>query len=113
MKNKILWKVYLIWFFRKIVPLMVFQAIVFGIALKIFANNVFVGQVFANAGVAANSGYIEFFKYLVGAFYKSRLVVQFVSLMILGVGALILRDIGRVVLTYLGTFRERAGRNQT
>ena len=87
---------------------MALQAVIVGFALKLFANKVFVGQVFANAGVAANSGYGNFFKYLFEAFFQTRPVVQISVLIILGLGALILRDIGRAILTYSGTF----GRNQ-
>lgn len=110
MRSKILWKIYLIWFFRRIVPLMTLQAIIIGFALKLFANKVFVSQVFANAGVAANSGYGKFFKYLVVAFFQTRPIVQISVLIILGLGALILRDIGRSIMVYVSTFRKR---NQT
>ena len=89
---------------------MILQALIVGIGLKIFADKVFVSQVFANAGVAANAGYIEFFKYLIESFYKIRFVMQLASLFMLGVGALILRDIGRAIMAYAGTFQKR---NQT
>lgn len=107
MKNKILWKVYIIWFFRKILPLMVLQALIVGIGFKIFADKVFISQVLANAGVAANSGYFEFFKYLIEAFYKIRIIMQLAALFILGIGALILRDIVRAIMVYAGTFWKR------
>lgn len=89
---------------------MILQALVVGIGIKIFADKVFVSQVFANAGVAANAGYFEFFKYLVESFYKIRLTMQLASLFILGIGALVLRDIGRAIMVYASTFRQR---NQT
>lgn len=103
MRSKILFKIYFIWFFRRIVPLMVLQAIIFGLALKFFANKVFVANVLVNAGIAANSSYIEFFKYLLGAFFQARLLVQTTILIVLGVGSLILRDVGRAIVAYIRT----------
>src|SRR3989344_2605800 len=103
MRSKILFKIYFIWFFRRILPLMVFQVIVFGFALKLFANKVFVSAVLANAGTAAHSSYGEFFKYLLWAFFQARPATQAIILVGLGVGSLILRDIGRAIVAYIGT----------
>ena len=46
LKNRILWRVYLVWFFRRIVPLIAIQAFAFLVFIKIFAKNVFVSKVF-------------------------------------------------------------------
>ncbi|OGY62240.1 MAG: hypothetical protein A2745_02430 [Candidatus Harrisonbacteria bacterium RIFCSPHIGHO2_01_FULL_44_13] len=110
MKYKILFKVYLIWFFRRILPLMVLQVLVLILALKIFAGQVFVAKVFENAAVTARAGYWDFFKYLVSAFFQTRPLIQVVILIMLGFGALILRDIGRALITYAG-LKVPGGRN--
>lgn len=106
-KNKILWRVYIIWFFRRIMPLMLAQVLVISFALKIFGQKVFVVKVLENAALASNSNYWEFLNYLASAFFQTRLLVQIAILLILGVGALILRDIGKILITYLKTLKGR------
>lgn len=87
---------------------MVFQVIVFGLALKLFANKVFVGNVLDNAGIAAgSSSYVEFFRYLIEAFFKTQPLTQIVILIIWGVSSLILRDMGRTIITYAGILKRR------
>lgn len=104
MTNKILWKIYIIWFLRRIVPLMLVQIAALVIILKILANRVFFGRVIENAALASGSSYWEFFKYLVNAFFQTNIFVQIIILFVLGVGALLIRDLGRVVANYLKTF---------
>lgn len=106
MSNKILWKIYIIWFFRRIVPLMLIQVAGLIVILKLLANKVFFGRVIENASVAAGSNYWEFFKYLLSAFFEARVAVQFFILLILGIGALLLRDLGRITINYLKAFRK-------
>jgi hypothetical protein len=99
-KNRVLWRVYFIWFFRRIVPLMAIQAVILGLALKIFAEKVFVRAVLQNAVQVADSGYWAFFKYLVISFLGTRPLVQIAILLGLGVSALIIRDLTRSLFTY-------------
>ena len=103
MTDKILWKIYLIWFLRRIVPLVLVQIVFLVIFLKLLAGKVFFGKVIENAALASGSNYWEFFKYLVSAFFTTHIAVQLFILLILGIGALLLRDLGRVVLNYLKT----------
>ena len=72
MTNKILWKVYTIWFLRRIVPLMLVQIVFLVAVLKLLAGKIFLGKVLENAALAANSNYWEFFKYLLQAFSHVR-----------------------------------------
>lgn len=106
-KNKILLRVYIIWFFRRIVPLMLAQIFVISLALKLFAQKVFFAKVLENAALASNSSYWELLKYLSSAFFQTRPLIQVISLLILGVGALILRDIGKTLITYIKTLQGR------
>ncbi len=106
MTNKILWKVYTIWFLRRIVPLMLVQIVFLVAVLKLLAGKIFLGKVLENAALAANSNYWEFFKYLLQAFSQTHVAVQVFILVILGIGALLLRDLGRIVVHYLRTFRK-------
>lgn len=104
LKKRVLLKIYVIWFFRRILPLMVLQILVLTVALKIFARQVFFAKVFENAAMAANDSYWAFFQYLFVTFFQTRFPVQIIILVLLGVGALILRDLGRTLAIYLRPF---------
>lgn len=106
MSNKILWKVYVIWFLRRIVPLMLVQIVFLVIFLKLLANKIFFGKVIENAALASDSNYWEFFKYLLGAFFQTHFIVQIFILLVLGIGALFLRDLGRAIANYLKTLQK-------
>lgn len=107
LKNKILLRVYVIWFLRRIVPLVAIQIIALVIALKLFASNVFISKVFQNAELVAGENLWNIFKYLVLAFLQTRFIIQIIVLLGLGIGALILRDIGRALITYLSTLKTK------
>lgn len=107
LKSKILFRVYVIWFLRRIVPLVAIQIIGLVVALKLFANNVFVSKVFQNAELVAGENLWNILKYLVLAFLQTRFIIQILVLLGLGIGALILRDIGRALITYASTLRTK------
>ena len=107
LKNRILWKVYLAWFFRRIVPLIILQLAVFLVVLKFFAKSVFIRQVFRNAYLVSEASYWSFFKYAVFSFLNTPPLTQIISLIILGVIALLLRDFIRALLTYKAMWLKR------
>lgn len=96
---------YIIWFLRRIVPLMLAQIVFLVVFLKLLADKVFFGKVIENAALASGSNYWEFFKYLLSAFLQAHFIVQLFIIFILGVGTLFLRDIGRAVANYLKTLQ--------
>ncbi len=100
LKNRILWKVYLTWFLRRIIPLIILQLVLFSAALRIFASNVFVSNVFKNAAVVSDRGYFELLKYMALSFLNTKPVTQIVILIILGIMALLIRDFIRMLVTY-------------
>ena len=104
-KTKILWRVYVIWFFRRVLPLVLAQIFVISLALKIFAKKVFLEKVLENAAVAADSNYWEFLEYLAYAFFSAHILIQIIIVLILALGTLLLRDAGRVIRTYINTIR--------
>src|SRR3989344_6838928 len=106
-KNRILWRVYFIWFLRRMLPIVLIQIAVLVVLVKIFASNVFVSKVLENVVAASGFGYAEVFKFLLTAFVNAHIVVQAVIIIGLGVSALVIRDIVRALLTYINTFRER------
>lgn len=104
--NKILFKIYTVWFIRRILPLMLIQIAFLVVALKLLAKKVFFGKVIENAALASGASYWEFFKYLLEAFLGTTIIVQISVLLALGVGALLLRDLAKIALNYLKTFRK-------
>lgn len=105
-KIRILGKVYLIWFLRRIIPLMVIEIAALAFTLRIFAKNVFVSMALRNIGIAADRGYWGIIKYLISSFLQTHFIIQIVILIILGFGALLLRDILKSVFTYLNIKRK-------
>ena len=106
MTNRILFKVYSIWFLRRILPLIIGQVLFLVIVLRVLASRIFFGRVLENAALAAGSSYWEFFKYLLEAFSQTHLAVQLGIPLALGIGALALRDLGRAVINYIRTFQK-------
>lgn len=107
MTNKILLKIYSIWFLRRILPLVLAQLVFLVFVLKALGNTIFFGKVISNARLAAHSSYWEFSKYLMGAFFQTHFAVQIFILVALGIGALLLRDLVRVLSSWVRTFRSR------
>lgn len=105
LKNKIAWKIYIIWFFRRILPLVLLQIFILALALRVFAKNVFVAMVLKNLGQVAEAGYWQVFKYMVASFLNTRPITQVVILVLLGISALILRDVGRSLFAYKTTVK--------
>ena len=100
LKNRILWRVYLVWFFRRILPLIAVQIVILTAALKIFSGNVFVIKVLKNGYLVANTGYWSFFKFLFYSFLGTRPLTQIVVVLGLAVTSLIIRDMIRSLFAY-------------
>ena len=107
LKNRILWRIYILWFLRRIVPLIVFQIAAFILVFRIFAKNVFISKVFRNAALAADFGYWSLLQYSFAAFLNAHLITQISIILILGVAALLLRDLMRVLVTYKAMWMNR------
>ena len=99
-RDRLFWRIYVIWFFRRIVPLVVIQIAFLALVLTLFADSVFISKVLENVGYVAGRGYWSALKYLVKAFLGTSFLVQLAILLVLGLGSLLIRDIGRSVLAY-------------
>lgn len=106
-KKRILARVYISWFIKRVIPLIIIQALALAAALKLFAKNVFVSRVLQNASVAADSGYWVFSKYLLISFLNTRPIIQICILLGLGLGALLIRDFIRSLMTYKAMWIKR------
>lgn len=99
----VFFKIYLIWFFRRIVPIMILEIAILLVALKTFTSKVFVGRVLENAALSSDSDYLDFFSYLAESFFQANPLVQIIILVLLGVGALLIRDVAKIGKTYFST----------
>ncbi len=107
LKNRILWRVYLMWFLRRIMPLMALQALIFLAVIEIFAKNVFVSKVFHNAANVADFGYWALLRYSFFAFFNAKPVIQLSVFLILGIVSLLLRDLIRIFNAYSKMWMKR------
>lgn len=100
LKNRILWRIYLLWFLRRIMPLIVLQVAVFALVVRIFARSVYISMVFQNSAVVAASSYWAVLKYLFVSFLNTRPLIQAAILVILGVLSLLFRDLAKALFAY-------------
>ncbi len=108
-KSKILWKIYLVWFFRRILPLVVFEIVVLGAAVYLLAKYIFVEKVISNTFLFAGRNPLTMLSFLFDAFLRTSLLEQIAIIILLSIGALLLRDIGRTLASYRTTSRASEG----
>ncbi|MDP3999681.1 MAG: hypothetical protein Q8P76_03785 [bacterium] len=104
-KNKIIWRVYIAWFFKRILPLLALEAAVAVAVLYFVGKFIFVQQVVSNAFLNAASNPLLFTQFLFYAFLKTHWFTQLAIIAVFGLGALSLRDLGRAVASYYSTSR--------
>lgn len=103
LKNKIAWKIYFIWLFKRIIPLFVLELVLLVLVLWIFGRLVFVQQIFNNAFLASAQNPIRLASYMLDAFAATSWLKKIVIVFFLGFGVLIMRDIGRAIVSYSTT----------
>ncbi len=103
LKNRILWKVYLVWFVKKILPLIIFELLILTFAGYVLAKYIFVERVVGNTLIIAANHPWSLFYYLIYAFIKTSFLNKAGIIVVLSLGALLLRDIGRVIVSYRTT----------
>ena len=109
-KNKIIWRVYIAWFFKRILPLLVLEVLFLGAAAYFFAQYVFIERVVDNTLIGAARNPFQMFSYLFWAFLQASLLKQVVAVALLALGALLLRDFGRTIASYYSTSRATKAR---
>ncbi len=102
-KNKIVWKIYFIWLFKRIIPLFVLELVFLILVFYFLGKLVFVQQVFTNAFLASAQNPIEVAVYMFRAFLDTNFIKKAVVLALLALGILLMRDIGRVLSSYITT----------
>ena len=104
-KNRIAWKVYLVWLFKRIIPLFILELVLVVLALWILGRLVFVQQVFTNAFLASAQNPLTLAMYMFRAFWATSVLKKAIVLIFLGFGVLIMRDMGRALNSYITTSR--------
>lgn len=102
-KNKIIWRVYIAWFFKRILPLLILEVLFLAVAAYFFAQYVFIERVVDNTLIGAARNPFQMFSYLFWAFLQAGLLKQIAAVALLALGALLLRDFGRTVASYYST----------
>ncbi len=102
-KSRILWKVYLVWFIRRILPLVIFEVVVLATAVYLLAKYIFVEKVISNTFLFAGRNPLTMLFFLLDAFLRTSLLEQIIIIILLSIGALLLRDIGRTLASYRRT----------
>jgi len=104
-KNKIAWKIYFVWLFKRVIPLFVMELVFLVLAFWLLGKLVFVQQVFTNAFLASVQNPFTVAAYLFNSFMDTDPLKQIVVVVLLGLGVLFMRDIGRALISYSTTSR--------
>jgi len=102
-KNKIVWKVYLVWLFKRIIPLFILEIAFLILVLFFLGKLVFVQKVFENAFLISAQNPLTVAVYMFGAFWQTSILKKVIVLAFLGLGVLFMRDIGRILNSYITT----------
>src|SRR3989338_1822137 len=102
MNSRILLRVYIVWFIRRILPLMALEVVGAAVFLKVFANAVFVERTFQNARLGETNLW-GIMRYLLAAYLNTEFVIQLAILLVMGLLALVVRDLGRAFGAWLRT----------
>ena len=104
-KNKVAWKIYFVWLFKRIIPLFVLEIIFLILVFYFLGKLVFVQQVFENAFLSSMQNPIAVALYMFKAFLSTSIIKKIIVLGLLGLGVLFMRDIGRALSSYISTSR--------
>lgn len=104
-KNKIAWKIYFVWLFKRIIPLFILEIIFLVLVFYFLGQLVFVQRVFENAFLSGMQNPILVASYMFKAFLNTSLIKKMIVLGLLGLGVLFMRDIGRALTSYISTSR--------
>ncbi len=103
LKARVMRRVFGFWFLRAMAPLLIIEVIGFLIALYVFANFVFVGQVVDNALAAALGNPFKLVAYFWHSFLVARVEVKVILVGIAVAVGFFLRDINRGLIAYVMT----------
>lgn len=103
LKSKILWRVYLVWLFKRILPLIIAEILIILGAIYLLAKFIFVKEVVDNALLNSASNPLRLAEFLFFAFLATHWATKIAVIVFLALGALFLRDLGRTLASYRST----------
>lgn len=104
-KNKVAWKIYFIWLFKRIIPLFILEIVFLVLVFYFLGKLVFVQSVFENAFLSSMQNPFVVASYMFKAFLSTSIIKKIIVLGLLGLGVLLMRDIGRAMASYISTSR--------
>lgn len=107
LKDKILFKIYGMWFFRRSAPLLVIELLIGILAFYFLAKNVFIEKVISNAFSSALGNPLKFVAYFLNAFWVSNFLNQVISVLIILSLTFLLRDINKSFVAYAAMKRKK------
>ncbi|MST04232.1 MAG: hypothetical protein EXS49_01520 [Candidatus Pacebacteria bacterium] len=107
LKDKILFKIYGMWFFRRSAPLLVTELLIGVIAFYFLAKNVFIERIISNAFSSALGSPFKFVVYFLNAFWVSNFLNQLISILIVLSLIFLLRDINKSFVAYAAMKRKK------
>lgn len=104
-RNKVMKNVYTIWFVRRIAPVLILEVLLFGALALGIASAVSIGKIAANAmqGIGDMKSLVGFFS---SAFANTTLMVQVLAFSIIAISFMLLRDMVRTSLYFIGRRKE-------
>lgn len=93
-------KVYGIWLLKRVVPIVVFEALLLLIAVQLFSDDVFVAAVVESLGNALKVGPWNVFTFFFSTFVNARLIVKTEILTGLLMIVLLIWGVGKAVISY-------------
>ncbi|MEK7554884.1 MAG: hypothetical protein AAB518_02795 [Patescibacteria group bacterium] len=105
-KQRVLGRIYHIWFLRYAAPLFAAEIVAVVIAAVFFSRFVFFEEVVSNTLNASAGNPWRAFLYLLSAFIGTTLFTKFVIIIIVGGGILFFRDINRSIIAYAAVKRD-------
>jgi len=104
-KNKVAWKIYFVWLFKRIIPLFILEIVLLILVFYFLGRLVFVQRVFENAFLSSLQNPFLVASYMFKAFFSTTLIKKMIIVGLLGLGVLFMRDIGRAFNSYITTLR--------
>lgn len=100
LQRKIMLRIYGIWLFRRVLPVVIFQVLFVILALHLFASSVFVLRVFQSATGALEGGVWNFLVFALTILWNSKLAVKVEIITMAIVGYYTLLYLKKAIVAY-------------
>jgi hypothetical protein len=100
LQKRIMLRVYGVWLLRRVLPVIVFEVLLIGLAVNLFAESVFIARVVENAANVLKGNGFSIVTFLWAAFWNSRLEVKLEIATAILMAVLFLWSIKRAIVSY-------------